>query len=277
MNTTAELTLAVAFGCMAFPQERQSTFVTFTEIKDIAIASGINNLAAIVGSDGIRGQLLINGTVTPISVPDSFQTIPYGIADNGRIVGSYDDIFARHGFLYHDGEITKLDFPDALGTVARAINNRQEIVGYFDDSATFLPQGFIYHHGQFTQFTVPGGSLGTFATAINDRGDIVGYFSIGDGSSHGFLFGADDTFTVLNVPFAGVTSTFLHGINNAGAIVGSYIDAAGQHGFVLIDEVFTTIDAPNTPPWIGTVVQAINDRNQILVVGATNCLGEVIR
>src|SRR4051812_39643471 len=106
--TTAELTLTVAMGCMTFPQEGQSVSVAFTEIKGIAIAIGLNNRGEIVGSDGIRGQLLINGAVTPISVPDSFQTIPYGIADNGRIVGSYDDIFARHGFLWHDGEITKL-------------------------------------------------------------------------------------------------------------------------------------------------------------------------
>jgi len=87
------------------------------------------------------------------------------------------------------------------------------------------------------------------------------------------VYDANGRFTRVNVPFEGVTDTFLYGINSVGIIVGSYIDARGTHGFINVNGVFTTIEAPGTPPGIGTILQAINDTNQILVFGATTFLG----
>jgi hypothetical protein len=73
--------------------------------------------------------------------------------------------------------------------------------------------------------------------------------------------------TTINVPFPGATDTYLYGISNPGVIVGSYIDSAGTHGFVDVNGVFTTIDAPDTPPGIGTFARSVNDNGQILIYG----------
>jgi len=104
MKTSTALTLVFAIGWMAFPQPGRAVSATFVELKGLGRMNGINNFNQIVGhtigGDDIKGQLIINGTVTPISVPGSFQTFPYGIANDGRIVGSYDDKLGTHGFIY---------------------------------------------------------------------------------------------------------------------------------------------------------------------------------
>ena len=40
------------------------------------------------------------------------------------------------------------------------------------------------------------------------------------------------TFTLVNVPFAGVTETDANGVNNSAQIVGFYLDASGGHAFL---------------------------------------------
>ncbi|TPV94319.1 MAG: hypothetical protein B7733_16005, partial [Myxococcales bacterium FL481] len=54
-------------------------------------------------------------------------------------------------------------------------------------------------------------------------------------------------FDVVDVPFDGATNTEIFGINNAGHIVGSYLDADGvRHGFVRRYETFESITAPGS-------------------------------
>lgn len=67
------------------------------------------------------------------------------------------------------------------------------------------------------------------------------------------------TWTTIDVPGSPVTQTF--GINNAGDVVGSYVDtAAVTHGYVLSAGNVTTIDAPSS---ILTVAWSINDTKQV--------------
>jgi hypothetical protein len=80
----------------------------------------------------------------------------------------------------------------------------------------------------------------------------------------------------IDVPFAGVTDTFCYGINSSGVIVGAYIDASGTHGFVDIAGVFLSVDAPDTPPGVGTFVQGISDNGQLTVFGTTAFLGNIV-
>jgi len=81
-----------------------------------------------------------------------------------------------------------------------------------------------------------------------------------DGSSHGFL-DSGGSFTTIDDPNATrVGGTFAHGINDAGQIVGQYVDAR-FHGF-LYNGGFTTIDAPNAG--FGTVADGINAAGQIV-------------
>lgn len=54
------------------------------------------------------------------------------------------------------------------------------------------------------------------------------------------------TLKVKTIKVAGAQSTAVYGINNAGAMVGSYVDSGGiRHGFLLKGGVVTNIDDPN--------------------------------
>jgi parallel beta-helix repeat protein len=66
--------------------------------------------------------------------------------------------------------------------------------------------------------------------------------------------------TTLGVP--GAISTFPTGINDAGAIVGDYLDASGQQrGFLLSGGTYTTLDAPGAT---ATFADGINDAGAIV-------------
>jgi hypothetical protein len=58
---------------------------------------------------------------------------------------------------------------------------------------------------------------------------------------------ADDNaaeFTFNNIDFPGATATFPFGINPQGDIVGNYTAGHVNHGFLLHEGAFTTIDFP---------------------------------
>ena len=74
-------------------------------------------------------------------------------------------------------------------------------------------------------------------------------------------FAHDHGFTTIDVP--GASSTQALGINPKGHIVGSYLDAAGLHGFLLSKGAFTTIDVPGAS---STQALGINPKGN--VVGA---------
>ena len=76
---------------------------------------------------------------------------------------------------------------------------------------------------------------------------------------HGFLL-SKGVYTTLDVPDAAFTVA--QGINNAGQIVGLYVDRDDkEHGFVLSNGVYTTIDVPNST---ATAVFSINAQGAIV-------------
>jgi hypothetical protein len=72
---------------------------------------------------------------------------------------------------------------------------------------------------------------------------------------------AEYTFTTIDVPFPGATSTAVHGVNSGGQMVGGYGSVQGGRGFLDDAGVFTSIAAPsadNTDLW------GINDQEQMV-------------
>jgi probable HAF family extracellular repeat protein len=67
------------------------------------------------------------------------------------------------------------------------------------------------------------------------------------------------SFTTLDPP--GSTYTEAYGINNSGQIVGKYVDAGGQHGFLFDQGSYTTLDVPGAA---STSASGINDSGQIV-------------
>jgi uncharacterized membrane protein len=82
---------------------------TTTAVKDFTQMGGLNNNGDIAsdycssancGLDTVRGFLLSGGSFSALEVPGAAGTVPFGINDQGAIVGGYIDASLRiHGFL----------------------------------------------------------------------------------------------------------------------------------------------------------------------------------
>lgn len=70
---------------------------------------------------------------------------------------------------------------------------------------------------------------------------------------------AQGTYTQIDFPSSLMTQA--NGINRAGVIVGSYVDTAGGHGFMLQNGVYTTLDYPGAQY---SYALGINDKDQIV-------------
>ena len=110
-------------------------------------------------------------------------------------------------------------------------------MGSYSDTNT-TSHGFVRNpNGQITTFDVPGAVphpgtyQGTYPNGINEGGTVVGYLREPAGV-HGFVRNPNGDITTFDAP--GANATRLYAINQVGAIVGSYLDAAGiSHGFLL--------------------------------------------
>src|SRR5215469_2645369 len=242
------------------------------DLPGLGRVQAINKSGEIAGftgtGDEVQGVLIDqSGAVTMIRVPGSEQTRIYGMDNSTRIVGAYNlsDHTSGHGFLYFQGAFTTIDVPGGTDTTPRGINDPNQIVGDYNDS-TGHRHGFLYDgSSNFTQIDVPG-AINTYIYGINNPGTMVGHYTDGQGHQHGFV--SDNTgISTLDVPFPGATDTFLYGISNPGTIVGSYIDGAGTHAFAYVKGTFLSIDAPDTPPGIGTFGRSVNDNDTILLYG----------
>jgi hypothetical protein len=244
---------------------------TFTAIDvpgaTFTAALDINSAGTIVGEyvsagDGNDHGFLRNrhGNFTTIDFPGANFTHATGINSRGDIVGQYrlrgEPAMVRHGFLLSGGTFTTFDPPGSVFTNAFGINRHGDIVGRY---CTVLPcgnmpqnnHGFLFSGGEFSGIDVPG-AVGTSAWGINDRGKIVGGYRGTDGKSHVYLL-REGQFITIDFPGAVDTAPLLTkgGINFHGDIVSYYcafepcsLDNDSEHGFLLSDGEFTTIDFP---------------------------------
>jgi probable HAF family extracellular repeat protein len=208
-----------------------------------AFPDGINNRGQIVGalfhnlSSLDSGFLLQDGVFTTFAFPGSSSgSFATGINDAGEIVGTYFDSEGLHqSFVYSDGEFRTISFPGAAQTGISGINDRGDMVGfYFLAENPYVQHNFIARQGRFEEIVVPGCvTNGSAILGINKFGNIVGY--CGDEktrTTHGFVR-SRGRFVFFDFPGAVQTEAF--GINDAGQIVGYYLNSgspATQHGFI---------------------------------------------
>ncbi|HZQ21762.1 MAG TPA: hypothetical protein VFA89_03095 [Terriglobales bacterium] len=112
----------------------------------------------------------------------------------------------------------------------------------------------------FTFFSVNGSSF-LDGTGINRSGTVVGHYFNGP-TAVGFLRRADGTLKSYSAPGA-AQGTWLQGINDKGAIVGSdEVTLIKGHGFLIgPDGTFTSIDVPNSN---STAALGINNHGDIV-------------
>jgi uncharacterized membrane protein len=154
---------------------------------------------------------------------------------------------------------TEIIVPGTTSAVAYGINNKGDIVG----SASFAShpeRGWVLTNGSFKFFGVPNNGFSSYATGINDSNQVVGYYYTGiDYIQHGFLY-SGGAFTVIDPP--GSAGTACWKINNAGVILGRYVDANYVvHVFTLANGTYTIIDYPGAA---ATDAGGINNKNQIV-------------
>lgn len=193
---------------------------------DWDVATGINNNGQMVGYSGVADYAInnpdawisSNGGFSNLVAPDSQATFPYGINDNGQIVGQYVDNTPNaglHGFLDSNGAFQTLDEPGAAYTNLVGINDSGQIVGYSDLGSFLYTPGVNGKPATFTTITTPTGGAAT-VTAINNNGQMVGYYRDKAGA-HGFIYDGKH-FTKFVLPVANKASILPTGINNAGDI-----------------------------------------------------------
>jgi hypothetical protein len=212
--------------------------------------------------------------------PKSTQTQVIGINNLGTTVGFYTDTSgAVHGFVDSKGTFTAYNYPRASGTTINSINDAGIAAGFYTDSSgeNF---GFTLNVRHNRWFGVkPPHATNVTASAINASGDVDGFYGPAS-SSVSFLRKAKKFYTLT---YPGSTNTMALGINADDAIVGTYTNSSGVHGFLLThptttSPTWTTIDDPKG---VGTtMISGINDNNEMVgfyMAGSYDTYGMLIK
>jgi hypothetical protein len=223
----------------------------------------------------VPGADPVAGCTCPVTINDLGVIAGYFIGKNG----------ASHGFLRApNGKFTTFNAPGAAaqsgGTEVEALNLEGATSGFYVD-ANYELHGFLRSpDGKFATFEAPGacttglnnGCHGTGARNVNIFGTVVGAYEDSSGNfvEHTFIRSADGTFTTFSFPGSpmgagqGTGPARTSGLNDAGAITGSYYDMNNTiHGFLRSpDGTFISFDAPladMTIPYNGTYPTSLND------------------
>lgn len=240
-HTFAGILVAVAFG-IGVPVAAAQTTVSLSSTR-----AGSTRAT----SSGPAWASRAKAQFRTVDVPGASGTAVNGVNNRGTLVGTWFNS-QNQGFGFVEqpgGQPTTFNYPGTTGmTFPSGINDVGTSVGVFQDSSGVFHGWVRSPGGSMTQLDDPSAfeepGFGTFAIGINDNGVIVGfYFATLFGSPHGFV---DDHGTFRTLDFPGSSGTILDAVNNSGAIVGDYTDAAiVNHGFIYQKGTFTAFDAPD--------------------------------
>jgi hypothetical protein len=227
-----------------------------------------------------------NGTITSFSSATDGSAVGYifGINSVGYVTGSDGWISGGDGYV-RSGSGTSVSFavPPGNPTLGTAINTAGAIAGRYMDN-NYLSHGFVRSADgtTITEFDPPNvattqtshGNSGTIPTSIDTAGDVAGTYTDTTGERHSFLRAANGTITTFDPPGTYLTpcsssgmgviicGSGALGMNDAGQIVGAYIDEYGaSHGFLRdASGNITAIDVSGagSSSFQGTGVSAIN-------------------
>ncbi len=160
-----------------------------------------------------------------------------GVNDHDVAVGFYTNAQGNNGgYEYNIGtrRFTPVLVPGAPGgeaapsLTAAAINNYGDVAGFYAKTSSLTDAFLRLDNGQFITLAVPGASM-TQAFGVNDHDEVVGAYTVGTGSTaamHGFTWRPGHGFTTVDDP-NGMGTTTINGVNDAGDLVGFYVDSAG--------------------------------------------------
>ena len=160
---------------------------------------------------------LIDGVFTTYDFPGSEETRFYALGNNGNAAGHYQDSEGLyHGVVLENGELRQYDFEGAVQTEIYGISDATgALTGNYTD-ADGVRRGFS---GE-TIVEAPGAAE-TYADFVNASGRMVGSYVDVEGIYHAYVRNQDGRFISLDLQSAAkLEYFFLHGINDAGTIVG---------------------------------------------------------
>lgn len=222
----------------------------------VALAVGL-----LAGASRSDAAMIYDFTI--LDVPGATSTVATGINDVGQIVGNYTDASGNHGFVKAGSVYTPLDQPGEVG----GVNNAGQIVGVTSDGG--LTSSFLKDGTSYTLFRVPPEPIYPHlydrANGINDAGEIVGatdfmtdtalsYWTSGPNSAAWSVFGQSGLNSISTA----------WDINNAGQIVGHICENLSCHGYLVVDNVFSTFDVAGVTEFGQTYAFGINDLGQIV-------------
>ena len=153
--------------------------------------------------------------------------------------------------------------PGAVQTNAGGISNTGVLVGQYEDKNLVL-HGFILQGKKLTKLDDPKGKSGTTGAsnlALDGPIVVVGAYTNSAGNMVGFRY-KGGKFTDIPGP-AGSIASAANGINDAGDIVGDYVDAKSvTHGFLLKGGKYKTLDPPGSLLTVGT---GVNKKDEVVL------------
>ena len=163
------------------------------------------------------GFTLIDGVFTTYDFPDSQGTYFYALGNDGTAAGHYQDSGGLyHGVILENGEMRQYDFPGAVQTEIYGLSDATgALTGNYID-ASGVRRGFSGD----TIVERPG-ALATYADFVSWTGHIVGSYVDAEGVYHAYMRSSFGRFLSIDLPNAThLDYFFLHGLNNARAVVG---------------------------------------------------------
>jgi hypothetical protein len=208
-----------------------------TGLNDMGVQVGSWSGPRAAGAGGRVGFYLRGGHFTSVGFPAGDNASPpvnqlLGVNDRDVAVGFYADARGRdHGYLYDiaTARFSRVIVPGAGSVIAAAVNDFDAVAGYFTGPGHPTEGFFLRHTGQLFVLRVPGAAM-TQALGVNDNGEVVGAYQIGTGRravTHGFTWTRQHGFATVDDP-GGPGATTINGVNNAGDLVGFYVNRAGD-------------------------------------------------
>jgi hypothetical protein len=185
----------------------------------------------------------------PVNFPTTFTTRPavnqlLGVNDYGVAVGFWTDGLGRsQGYEFsiatrHFSLVLVPGAPEggqSPSLTAAAINNHGAVAGFYVPGRGGVTYAFLkLASGRFIKLAYPGAPV-TKAYGVSDSDEVVGAYTAGAGKkarTHGFTWTPGHGFSTVDDPH-GVGATVINGVNNAGDLVGFYVDGKGSNDGML--------------------------------------------
>ncbi len=240
--------------------------------------NGINNAGVTTGiTPGTAAFIDNGGILTKFDFPGAMFTDANGINDAGVVAGDYFSADGNDHPLIRQANGTFLTPPSPLANATAAWFGDVNNSGVFVASATTDPNQqtgympFLFNGSTYTPLTLPFANVtSAIARNLNNSGTVVGPYTT---SAGGFQAGYElfSNGSAISLSYPGSTRTYALGINDSGEVVGGYFDSSGvQHGFLLNNGIWTTIDFVDANHDPNTKIEEINDLGQIVGFAFSN-------